>query len=277
MRRALGLASVLAVGAASVAAAQIARPRSTEYLFASAVEGARALWVNPAGLATVLEASVMGELVVERPDTGNTRLGAWSVGFNTRGVALGYQRDRLPGGSVAAWRVGLGAHIPRGALGGAASLYRGDGSDAGFDLGFRYVLLPSLEAGAVVRDIGRPVVAGSARPVSGTVGLGWLAVPHVLALAAEVQAAERLGASGLDVGYRGGIHAASGGTFPVGAILSAELGTDFAVRRWAVGLSLGGADRVIGVASGIREAGALEVDRMSVTGVASRRPPDQRP
>ena len=82
--------------------------RSRDYLFLTNVADARALWVNPAGLSVVPEASLMGEFTVDRT-SGDLRIEQYALGFNSRGVALGYQRNRLVGEEpVAILRAGYG-------------------------------------------------------------------------------------------------------------------------------------------------------------------------
>ena len=76
--------------------AQSVSARSQDYLFLTNVADVRALWVNPAGLALVPEASILGELTFERLG-GDLRVDQYAVGFNSRGISIGYQRSRLVG------------------------------------------------------------------------------------------------------------------------------------------------------------------------------------
>ena len=95
LRRVLGLLTTLAL-APSALAAQAGTPLSAAYAFVASVDDTRALWVNPGGLAAVPEYSLAGGFVLDRFATGSFRLAQWSLGFNSRGLAFGYQRDRLP-------------------------------------------------------------------------------------------------------------------------------------------------------------------------------------
>ena len=63
----------------SVAVGQTFAPRSLDYLFAATANDARAIWVNPAGLAIVSEASIMAELVVHRSPDADLRLSQLSM------------------------------------------------------------------------------------------------------------------------------------------------------------------------------------------------------
>ena len=106
------------------------RSRSADYLFAASATDARALWVNPAGLAASLEASVMAEIAVERPVDGGLRWAQWAAALNSRGFSLGYQRDRFEDGpSTGTLRFGLALPFPRGAVGAAFSFYSGNAID----------------------------------------------------------------------------------------------------------------------------------------------------
>lgn len=279
---------------AEVVAGQAVSPRSQDYLFVGAVDDARALWVNPGGLHVVTEASVMAEITAERPlDGGSPRLSQLAVGFNSRGISFGYQRDRLrddpvtvadEGRAADAFRFGAGFWLPRGGAGIAVTFHRTGISDRGsqrsVDVGARYALLPTLAAGAVVRNLGRPVLAYTAQPepVLGVLGLSWLAWPSRALVLAEASVAERVDTSGVDTGYRAGAHLVIGGPLRLGAVTALELGGNFKIDRWTVGLVIGGADRIVGLVSGIPTTGkSAHLERFSVSGVASRRAPGRVP
>lgn len=290
MRPSLAVALVASAFAAGPAAAQAVRPRSTDYLFVATADDARALWVNPAGLGVVWEASVLAELVVENPDSGSLRLAQWTVGFNSRGLSIGYQRDRHgddpatpleDGHSTDAVRFGAGFHIPNGAIGGSFTFYRPhtelSSTQRGGDLGLRYRPLPRVDLAVVLRNIGRPLVRDSIAPLTATLGVGWLAAPSVLQVGFEASAAERPFASGYDITYRGGVELGLPGALPLGAVMAFDFANDFAVTAWAVGVSFGGPDRLLGTLSGRAPGDAVRIDRFGLTGIASRRAPGRRP
>ena len=156
------LTLVLACGLPSVGSAQahFQPARSEDYLFASSVNDVRALWVNPAGLGIVREASLMGKFSLERRTAGDWRLGQYTLGLNSRGISLGFRRDRLPTFSNSIIRVGLGLGFPRGAFGAAVSIHRGTTNDRSLDLGLRLIPLPRVDLGVVLKNIGRPVIRG---------------------------------------------------------------------------------------------------------------------
>ena len=144
----------LALGATS-AVAQTIRPRSADYLFVATASDVRATWINPAGLAAVKEASVMGELVLDAPANGDAQLGQWTVGFNSRGFSIAFQQSRFPDGTNHnLWHFGAGLGFSRGALGVAIAWFTGEGdNDRAGDVGFYYLLASPLSVGVVVRNI----------------------------------------------------------------------------------------------------------------------------
>lgn len=276
MRR-LGFAVLLGALTAPPAVAQARPARSMDYLFVATADGVRASWPNPAGLAVLPEASVMLEFLFEQPPVGDAHVGQWSAGFSSRGLSLLYQRDRYRDEpSTNALRMGLGLPFERGALGAAVTLYNSEQSDRGFDIGLRYALTPMLDAAAVVRHIGRPVMRGAELPVTGVVGLGWVPVRRLAQFAAEVHLAEQPGGS-WEVGYRAGVHVASGGRFPVGAVAAVDLHGSAAVHRVSVGIVLGGLDRAVLLGSTTVGNEVAGVEQVSVTAVATRRRPGTRP
>lgn len=293
MPRALLLAVIFALLGADLAAGQVKRPRSRDYLFASSADDARALWVNPGGLHVITEASVLAEVTLDRVPGGNPRLGQLAVGFNSRGISFGYQRDRiaddpetlaLENRSAEAYRFGAGFWLPRGGVGIAVTFHRtgidGRGSQRSIDLGARYAILPTLDAGAVVRNIGRPVLEFDAakEPVQGVLALSWLAVPSRVLVATEGLATEHVLDSGVDFTFRSGVHVNVGGPLGLGIIAALELGSNIKIDAWTVGLAVGGADRLIGLVSGIPTTGrSAHLERFSLSGIASRRPAGRSP
>jgi hypothetical protein len=237
------------------------------------VDDARALWVNPGGLGIQPSASIMGELAVERATTGDLRLGQWTVAFNSRGLSLGYQRDRFPTTPTTGetFRFGTAVPLGRGSLGGSISLYRGgvEGNEMGGDIGITYRLSAPFTVGAVVRNIGRPVVRTAPAPLEGTLGGAWLATPGVLELAADVTVREGLGTASTEASYRGGIHFSPGLRVPFGIVSALELDKGLSVINWLVGVSFGRTERGIGLLSGGNSGGTQAIERFSLTGVAA--------
>ncbi|UCG86737.1 MAG: hypothetical protein JSW71_23050 [Gemmatimonadota bacterium] len=246
-------------------------PRSQGYLLTPLVDDARALWINPAGLAVVREASIMAEAVFNQPEDSNIRLIQWSLGFNTRGLSAGYQRDRLvTGTSNQLLRIGLARPFRGGAVGIDLSFYWSDVSDRALGLGITYNPVPSVAASVVLRNIGQPVVAGVKSPFTGVAGLGWTGAEKTLQIAGEVQASDRLGASGFDVSYRAGARIASPRPFPIAAIVAMELGGATDANQFFIGIALGGNRRIV-LGGTFLSGSSSGLDVAHITGLATNR------
>lgn len=213
----------------------------------------------------------MAEAVFHRPENGEVRVKQWSIGFNTRGLSAGYQRDRLEetGRSNQLLRIGLARPFRRGAVGIGVSFYWSDEAARALTAGLTYDLVPSIAASVVLRNIGQPVVAGVKSPFSGVAGLGWAGVGNMLQLAGEIEARDRLVASGFDVVYRAGARIASPVPFPIAAIAALELSP--ADTDWFfLGLALGGLRRVV-LGGTFLTGSASGLDVAHITGLATNR------
>lgn len=252
-------------------AAQAFPSRSQAYLFTPLVDDARALWVNPAGLGVVREASIMGEAAFNQPDSGNVRVTQWSVGFNTRGLSVGYQRDRLESGaSNQLLRIGLARPFRGGAVGMDLSLYWSTTNDRAFNAGITYELLPSVATSLVLRNIGQPLVGGVKLPFTGVAGVGWSGPEKLFQIAGEALGSNRLESSGVDLSYRAGVRVATPTPFPVAAMAVVHFASDLVADRFFIGLALGGTRRL--VAGGTFLTGSSSgLDLAQITGVASNR------
>lgn len=257
-------------------AAQSPKPRSLDYLSLASVDDARASWVNPAGLARVLEASVMAEVVLDRPPAGDPRLAQYTLGMNSRGISFAFARDRggeAPGISI--FRFGWGLPLGRsGSLGWAVSLYRGGARGEGVDLGVRYGLGRAIELGAVVRNLSEPVVRDTVLPLTAAGGVAWSPLWQRVELAAEAHAVRLEEQDRYQVRYRAGLRLATEGRTPLRLVCSVEFDASLQPRRWTAGLVVGAQDRIGLLGSASPEAGALgRLDRLSAFGLASRRAP----
>src|SRR5207247_2330363 len=120
---------------ASGALAQVAPNNATLYLHPTDVSDARALWVNPAGLGHFPEASVHLDLTVGDPGAKG-QLRQLTLGLNSRGLSLGYQRDLFSSGRRGhTYKLGYAAGRGGLAAGFATALYRGGTSGTGWDVG----------------------------------------------------------------------------------------------------------------------------------------------
>src|SRR5439155_302435 len=209
------------------------------YLHPTDVSDARALWVNPAGLGHFPEASVHLDLTVGDPGAKG-QLRQLTLGLNSRGLSLGYQRDLFSSGRRGhTYKLGYAAGRGGLAAGFATALYRGGTSGTGWDVGILYDWTPALSIGGVIQTLGQPVVADS------TLRLTYVpsATLQLAGRRVVLSALSRLtsdGVTGYGFGLRGTLRA--GTSLPLG--LLARLDTDRSLRRggFAFGFSLGAAD-----------------------------------
>ncbi len=251
-------------------AAQVAANRATAYLHPSDVRDARALWVNPAGLALVREASVYGEIAVADPGAQG-RLRQIDAGFNSSGLSFGYQRDIFDGGARGhTYRLGI-AGASEGLAGGlAVTHYRGGTKGTSWDLGVAYVWTPALTLGGVIANIGQPVVRELEQRLTFIPGATW----RPFGPAAAVSAHARITPDAV-AAYAFGLSWQSGaGRLPIAVL--ARLDTDGGLRRgaFAIGFSIGGADRVGVVVSTPGDVSG--VDAASLYGTSARPPGARR-
>ena len=251
---------------ASGALAQVAPNNATLYLHPTDVSDARALWVNPAGLGHFPEASVHLDLTVGDPGAKG-QLRQLTLGLNSRGLSLGYQRDLFSSGRRGhTYKLGYAAGRGGLAAGFATALYRGGTSGTGWDVGILYDWTPALSIGGVIQNIGQPVVRDS------TLRLTYVpsATLQLAGRRVVLSALTRLtsdGVAGYGFGARGTLRA--GTSLPIG--LLARLDTDRSLHRggFAFGFSLGAADMAGLVAT--TPADVNGIDALSLYGVSTRR------
>ena len=158
----MGLAAILLAGP-DRGAAQVAPNTANTYLLPTDVGDARALWVNPAGLASTRpEAAVYLDATIGNPGSAG-RLRQLTAGFNSRGFSVGYQRDVFDGGARGhTYRMGLAGAAGGLSAGFATALYRGDTKGTGWDVGVNYDVGPggALRVGGVITNLGQPTVRG---------------------------------------------------------------------------------------------------------------------
>jgi len=223
--------------------------------------------VNPAGLATIREASVHFDLTVGDPGSRG-RLRQVTADVNSRGLSFGYQHDVFDGGVRGhTYRLGLAGGSRGLAAGFAASMYRGDTKGTGIDLGVRYEAGGSLILGAVLTNLREPTVRGFRQGVTFLPGL----TLRPLGPDASFSALARLANAG-PPSYAFGARV-RWGKLRAPLQLLARLDTDHALRRgaFAFGLSIGsggGANTVGAVVATPGDVGHL--DAISLYGVATR-------
>jgi len=272
VRQVAALAAFLALPVLA-AAQEVASNRAAAYLHPTDVRDARGIWVNPAGLGVLRDASVYAELSVQDPATGTARLRQLSAGFNSRGLAFAYQRDVFDGGRRGhTYRFGLAGSSKGLAAGAAMALYRGDTKGTGWDIGVSYAIegRAALTVGGVIANIGQPLVRGLEQRLTFVPGATW----RPLGPAAGFSIHARMTPDSV-LSYAFGFSwQGSGGRFPVGVL--ARLDTDGGTRRTAftIGIGIGGADRVGLVVSTPGDVSG--VDAASLYGVSSRVPSGRR-
>jgi hypothetical protein len=237
-RTGLGVAAalVLVVACPRRATAQLYPPLPQRYLMTTDVFDNRAVWVNPAGLARRVEASLGADATLER-QPGSTRLAQFGASLRSRNIAFAWIHDRYPGSSGAnnfALGVGLGDEVL--SLGATRLWYGGPGGDTAWDLAVRGRLTPLLDLSLVWRDAGSPTVRDTIYGASVIPAMAF----HLL---------EGRIVAGVEGDLATDLHALreirAGATCLVGAgvaiSLRGEFSPGFARRGFAIGVTLGAA------------------------------------
>ena len=166
-RRRVALAAGLAGATASAGrlAAQVLPAQPARYLLTTEVEDARALWVNPAGLARRLEASIGVDAGADRFANGSVRLSQYGATIASRGLAVSWIHDRYPGDTtVNAYAVGFGLGDERFSGGVTRRWYRGQVSFASWDIALRGATAGGMQLSLVGRGLGSPLPDSTYRP-----------------------------------------------------------------------------------------------------------------
>ena len=254
----------------SVAAGQTFAPRSMDYLFAATANDARAIWLNPAGLAVVPEASILAELVVHRLPDANLRVSQVSMGFNSQGLSMWYYRERLvTDSSNHTYRIALARALQGWTVGVAMSFFRNGLNDSGFDAGIRYRVLRSVDLGLVLRNIGQPQVRTDTLPLTGVMSLGWTVFRGAVVLTGETLAQNRLAGSGYDMHYRAGARLSLGRALPIAGLTAVHLDSRLGVLMWSVGISVGRNGRGVLIAGLTPGGRSARLETVSLMGMAT--------
>lgn len=253
----------------STAAAQSFQPRSIDYLFAATANDARAIWLNPAGLAAVPEASILAEVLVQRKPDASTRVSQLTLGFNSQGLSFGYNKERLvTDSSNHTYRLAFARGLARWSVGLAVSHHRAGNSSTGFDLGVQYIVARPIRIGFVLRNVSEPQLRLDTLPVTGVASIGIAIIPGTLVLAAESIAERRINEIGYDVRYRGGARFGFTPGIPIAGFASALLENELGVMNCTFGISIGGSQRGI-VVAGFVPGDPSRIETISVTGLAT--------
>ena len=260
---------------AHLSAQSVAPNRATAYLFPTDVDDARAVWVNPAGLAVLRDASVYAEIGVGDPGSRG-KLRQINAGFNSRGLSLGYQRDILDDGiRGSTLRIGLAGGAQGLSAGFAVARYSGNGANAtGWDIGASYMARPQLTLGVVAANLGQPIVRGLRQRLVFIPGFTWRPGPIAgLALSSDARiTTDSIESYAFGLAWRAN---RTSSRWPIEII--ARMDTDKGFRRgaFALGFSIGGENRFGAVATAPGDVS--RIDDASVYGLVARKPARGRP
>ena len=270
MKRALGVLGLIMCLTWPGDAQEIRSSRTAQYLFVTNVADARALWLNPAGLGALPEASLLGEFVLDRTN-GSTKLGQWNISFNSRGFSAGYEKNMFESdSSYSVLRIGTGIPFPGGAFGFTAASYLQPGPNSrSAGVGIMWSPMSSVTLGGVFQNIGRPVINGTKLPVAGRAGAQFSTLAGMLNLMGEAIAVEALGSTGFDFSGRAGLSFQLRTKVPVGILGVAEFGSTLRVDAWQMGLSIGARNHVTLIGTAVTRDNIVHFDNFSATGVAS--------
>jgi hypothetical protein len=166
-RRVVALAAGIALGAAhssrTVVAQGVPLPaQPVRYLIGAQVTDARALWVNPAGLARRTEASLGVDISVDRVP-GGTHVSQYGATLASRGIALGWTHAREPGGpSANGYAVGLGLGDAAFSAGVTRRWVRGPARASFWDFAGSSAVSDWLHLSLVARNLDSPLPGDSA-------------------------------------------------------------------------------------------------------------------
>jgi hypothetical protein len=264
-RRASALALWLLGAAAAlpgVAAAQSFVPQPQLYMLSTDAGDARALWVQPAGLARSREASIAA-FVTGNNYPGGMQVGQYGATIASGVLAFGWQHDRYSDSvSSNAFVVGLAGGTPLFSVGLDRRFYSGTNTKGGsWDIGGRYILTPMLEASLVVRDLSSPVIVGDTIFSTLVPGVAIQLLRGRLRAGADWEIVTKGWASSA---VRFGVTA----SLPANLALNVrgEFSGKLSARGVAVGLTWNGrAARVTGFGSSVRSP---DVDRIGAWGAA---------
>ena len=170
---ALALAAAALFGAAPAAAQDalappaapgvaIPPPQPERYLLSAAAADARSLWLNPAGLAVRTEASIGADATLDRFYPGGAELRQWGASVASRGLALGWEHNRLPSGlALNAYAIALGLGDAQFSAGAARRWYRGAVGGSAWDVGTDYASGGNLRLSLLARNLGSPRLGDS--------------------------------------------------------------------------------------------------------------------
>ncbi len=252
-------------------AAQVLPAQPARYLLTTQVQDARALWVNPAGLARQLEASIGADLGADRFSGGSVQLSQYGATISSRGLAVSWVHDRYPGGgSVNAYAVGAGLGDETFSGGVTRRWYRGLVSYGAWDVALRTATANAVQLSVVARGLGSPLPDSTYRPTV-VPGASVALLDGALQLGAEWELATHRWRT---QEIRAGATASLGDAFAL--TLRADLASDLKRRRIVLALTWSPSQARVSAFAGL--AGGLnEVGEFGASGaLVALRPPSRR-
>lgn len=272
-RRAVTLAAGLAGSAAATVplTAQVLPAQPARYLLASEVDDARALWINPAGLARHLEASIGADVGVDRFSGDTMQLSQYGLTVASRGLAASWIHDRYPSGKfLNGYAVGFGLGSEEFSGGLSRRWYRGLVAFSAWDVALRAATPGGLQLSIVGRGFGSQLPDTSLRPTL-VPGASVALLDGAVHVGAEWEVATRRWRS---QEIRAGGTVSLGEAFAV--TVRADLAPDFQRRRIVIGLTWNPSQARVSGFTGL-SGGLNEVDEFGVSGaLVALRPPSKR-
>jgi hypothetical protein len=274
VRRALAVGAGLTGFAMLVparAAAQILPAQPARYELTTEAADARALWVNPAGLARLPEASIGADLTADRFFPGGGQVSQYSLSLAGRGVAASWLHERLPSGRpLNVYAVGVGLGDEQFSAGVTRRWFGGLATGGAWDIAARVSTPDATQLSLVARNVGSPRLADSTYWATLVPGALVYLLRGAVQLGAEWEVAPH---SWRSIGYRAGGSVALGKGFALS--LLADLGPGFKRRALAVALSFDAPRSRLG-AFALASGAANEVDAVGLAGALVTRAPTRR-
>lgn len=246
-------------------------PQPARYELTTEAADARALWVNPAGLARLPEASIGADLSADRFFPGGAQVSQYSLSLAGRGVAASWIHERLPSSqSLNVYAVGVGLGDEQFSAGVTRRWYRGLADGGSWDIAARVSSLDGTQLSLVARSVGSPRLGDSTYWATLVPGALVYLFNGAVQLGAEWEVAPHAWRS---VGYRAGGAVALGRGFAVS--LLADLGSSFKRRALVVAFSFDAPRSRLG-AFGLASGGANEIDAVGFSGALVTRAPTPR-
>ncbi len=264
MRRALALAGGLtwwATAGVQPGSAQVMPAQPARYLLTTEASDARALWVNPAGLARVLEASIGADVTEDHFFPGGTRLSQYGLSLAGRGVAAGWIHERFPPGqALNAYAVGIGLGDEKFSAGTTRRWYSGAVTGSTWDAATRVSTIDGTQLSLVVRNIGSPRLLDSTYWATLVPGAAVSLFTGALRVGGEWEVAPHTWRS---IAYRAGGAVALGRRLAL--LVRADLTAGFKRRGLVVALSFDASGSRAG-AFALLSGDANEVDAFGLSG-----------